>query len=213
MKRSTNSVAILGLAGIAWAMAAGAGFLFLETYRATPGEHGDPPRRTPVHSRLELDPVRANLVLLAHPRCPCTRASLAELERIITRCRGSVTAHVLFLRPGQAPEDWEKTDLWRTAAAIPDVRVLADEEGVEAVRFGINTSGHTLLYDAAGRLLFSGGITGSRGHQGDNPGSNSVISLLTGGRADRARTAVFGCPLFDPRPRCDERDEGCSDRP
>ena len=30
------------------------------------------------------------------------------------------------------------------------------------------TSGETMLYDASGRLVFAGGITGSRGHGGDN---------------------------------------------
>jgi glyoxylase-like metal-dependent hydrolase (beta-lactamase superfamily II) len=151
--------------------------------------------------------------MVAHPHCPCTRASLAELERIIARCRGAVTAHVLFLKPGRSPQDWEKTGLWRTAAAIPDVRPVADVDGAEAVHFGARTSGHVLLYDPSGRLLFSGGITGSRGHQGDNPGRVAVIALIAGGRADPARTVVFGCPLFEPRPRCDERAEGCSDRP
>jgi hypothetical protein len=213
MRSSGRPHLILGLAGIAWALAAGAGFFSLETYRAIPGEDGDAPHRLPVDSRVQRDPVRATLVMLAHPRCPCTRASLAELERIITHCQGLVTAHVLFLKPGQSPKDWEKTDLWRTAAAIPNVRVLADEEGAEAIRFGVKTSGHVVLYDASGRLLFSGGITGSRGHQGDNPGCNTVISLLTRGRADRARAAVFGCPLFDRGPRCDERAGECSNRP
>jgi hypothetical protein len=203
----------LGAAGIAWAMAVGAGFFLLEAHQATPGEVADPPRRWPVDSRLALDPARANLVLLAHPRCPCTRASLAELERVLARCPGSVAVHVLFWRPGRSPEGWARTSLWHSAVALPNVRVLDDEDGVEARRFGARTSGHALLYDAKGRLLFSGGLTGSRGHQGDNAGRGSVISLLARGRADRERTDVFGCPLFGPRPRLEERAEECSNRP
>ena len=42
----------------------------------------------------------------------------------------------------------------------------------------------------------SGGITGSRGHVGDNAGQAALIDLLGRGAADRSRTSVFGCPLF-----------------
>jgi hypothetical protein len=45
-------------------------------------------------------------------------------------------------------------------------------------------------------LIFSGGITGSRGHAGDNAGEMTLVSLLTRGQADRSGTSVFGCPLF-----------------
>lgn len=213
MPPAENLPTKLGAAGFAWAAAVAAGFFLIEAYTATPGEPGDPPGRWPAASRLARDPTRANLVLLAHPRCPCTAATLAELEQIMTRCRGAVTAHVLFLEPrGPSDPSW-RTGLQRTAEAIPDVRVLADRGGAEAARFGARTSGHALLYDPGGRLIFSGGLTGSRGHRGDNPGRAAVTSLLTGGQADRARTAVFGCPLRDPRRRCDEEAAACADRP
>jgi glyoxylase-like metal-dependent hydrolase (beta-lactamase superfamily II) len=102
---------------------------------------------------------------------------------------------VLFYRPRQFPAGWERTDLWRSAAAIPGVTVLVDPDGLEAERFGAKTSGHVLVYDSAGRLLFSGGITGSRGHEGDNDGSDSVLRLLTHGPPPRRHTLVFGCPI------------------
>jgi hypothetical protein len=52
-----------------------------------------------------------------------------------------------------------------------------------------------LLYDRAGQLQFTGGITGSRGHAGDNTGRDSVIRLLTGGGAARRHAFVYGCPI------------------
>jgi hypothetical protein len=58
------------------------------------------------------------------------------------------------------------------------------------------TSGQTVLYDNEGALLFSGGITGARGHAGDNAGRTSLVELLNRGAAGRSRTSVFGCPLF-----------------
>ena len=66
---------------------------------------------------------------------------------------------MLFLKPKQSGSEWEDTELRRSVAAIPSVMVLSDVDGAEARRFGAETSGHTLLFDRDGRLLFSGGIT------------------------------------------------------
>ena len=63
------------------------------------------------------------------------------------------------------------------------------------------TSGQVLLYQPSGRLAFSGGITPARGHSGDNPGSDAVLSLVRreARQADGVPVTcrVFGCPLFD----------------
>ncbi len=56
--------------------------------------------------------------------------------------------------------------------------MLRDDDGAEAKRFGAETSGQTLLYDERGTLAFSGGITGSRGHAGDNAGRASLLALI-----------------------------------
>jgi hypothetical protein len=45
-------------------------------------------------------------------------------------------------------------------------------------------------------LIFSGGITASRGHAGENAGVLALVALLTHGRPERRATSVFGCPLF-----------------
>ena len=58
-----------------------------------------------------------------------------------------------------------------------------------------STSGQTILYGADGTLLFSGGITGSRGHAGDNDGRAGLVALLTRAGRGQTRTKVFGCPL------------------
>jgi hypothetical protein len=176
----------------------------LWTYESTPGDVGAVPRSWP-GSRIQRAPGRATLVMLAHPHCPCTRASMDELAQIMASAQGRVVAYVLFLKPKQAGGDWEKTDLWQSAAAIPGVTVLSDLDGGEARRFGVKTSGHTLLFDSDGRLRFSGGITESRGHSGDNAGRSAIVSLLNNHRADRAQTSVFGCSLEDPKQMADRR--------
>jgi hypothetical protein len=136
-------------------------------------------------------------VFLAHPQCTCTRASLDELTRVLARAPRPPKTYVLFLKPAESEAGWEQTDLWRAAAALPNVTLLRDDAGIEARRFGVMTSGQTLLYDRRGLLVFSGGITGSRGHGGMNAGEATLVDLLTRGTADRHASNVFGCPLFD----------------
>ncbi len=129
-------------------------------------------------ARVELSRQGDTLVMFAHPQCPCTRASLAELERIISKSQGTVTPWIVFYKPSHTDDGWERTDLWRTAAAIPGAHVISDPDGAEARHFHVATSGQTLLYDAEGRLLFSGGITAARGHEGDNLGKNRSDRLV-----------------------------------
>jgi hypothetical protein len=120
-----------------------------------------------------------------------------ELAQIMARVQGKVRAYVLFLKPEGSGANWDDTDLRRSAGQIPGVTVLSDVDGTEARRFGVETSGHTLLFDSAGRLLFSGGITQSRGHAGGNAGESAIVSLVNNHTADRAKTFVFGCSLIE----------------
>ena len=135
--------------------------------------------------------------MLVHPHCPCSRASVGELALLLAKAQGLSTTHVLFHQPAGVPADWHRTDLWSTASTIPGVTVSVDHDGIEARRFGIATSGHTLLYDGDGRLRFTGGITASRGHSGDNAGRTSVVALLLRQPAQRRSTSVFGCSLLN----------------
>ena len=73
--------------------------------------------------------------------------------------------------------------------------MAADIDGALAKRFSIQTSGHALLYDSDGKLLFSGGITGGRGHAGDNEGRQTLTSFLEDGTSPSATRPVYGCPL------------------
>jgi hypothetical protein len=144
--------------------------------------------------------------MFAHPRCPCTRASVGELALIMRQCYGKVSAHVLIYEPGSSPGGWEQTDLWRRAGAIPGVHVHKDPAGVAARLFGATTSGAVVVYDASGRLVFHGGVTGSRGHSGDNAGRSSVVALINGELPGRHESFVYGCSIFgeavDDRPVC-----------
>jgi hypothetical protein len=192
-----KSLRIRVLLGACWLLAVGAGFFVILNYQNTVGTTGLAPQHWPAGTRLQPAPDRPTLLMFAHPQCPCTRASLEELNRLLARTQGRVTAQVLCFRPAQFPETWAHSDLWRSAEAIPGVAVHADLDGVEAQRFGAETSGYVLLYDTHGQLLFKGGITASRGHAGDNAGEDAILALLTGQPATVCQTRVFGCSLLN----------------
>jgi hypothetical protein len=185
----TLFLATLWLAAIAFGVRASL------NYETTPGRLGTSPQAWPTDSKIHRAADRNTLVMLAHPRCPCTRASVNELAKIMAHAHGSVRAFVLFWTPQNASADWEQTDLRRTAATIPGVTTLSDPDGLEAHHFGAETSGHTLLFDPEGRLLFSGGITASRGHDGDNMGESTIVSLINHRATVRRSTNIFGCAL------------------
>ena len=181
---------------IGWLATVAYGLSLFLNYDSKPGNFGATPGSWPA-AKFARAPDRPTLVMIAHPRCPCTRASIGELAQIMARTQGKLLAYVLFVIPGDGGASWEDTGLRRSAEKIPGVTVLSDVDGVEAVRFGAETSGYTLLFGADGRLLFSGGITESRGHAGGNAGESAIVSLVNNHATDRNRTFVFGCALGD----------------
>jgi hypothetical protein len=184
--------------GALWLAGVIAGLAWLAAYDNGPGLAAHAPARWPAGARIARDTAGPTLVMLAHPRCVCTRASLGELAELMARAHPRPKAYVVFIKPAETREDWDDTDLWRTAAGIPGVTPVRDDDGLETQRFGAETSGQTLLYDAGGRLMFSGGTTGSRGHPGDNLGRASILALLNREETHQSASSVFGCPLFAP---------------
>ena len=124
---------VLALTGVVWLAGLCLGFRSIWAYENAPGAAAQPPRRLPPPS---TSPAAGHLtlVLLAHPRCPCTYATVDELAEIMARTRETVRTRVYFYKPGGAPDRWAQTDLWRAAAAIPGVEVFADEGGRTAHR-------------------------------------------------------------------------------
>ncbi|MBI1840801.1 MAG: RedB protein [Verrucomicrobia bacterium] len=192
------TAAATALAAVVWLALVLAAMIWMTDYSNSPGNSVTPPAQWPSASQIPRNALGPTLVLFAHPRCPCTRATLGELDLLMARSQGQIQAHVLFVQPPGTTDNWAQTDLWRKASVIPGVKVHRDREGVEAKQFHLETSGHALLYDSAGRLLFQGGITIARGHSGDNPGRSALTDLLNGGlAAQNIKTPVFGCALLE----------------
>lgn len=196
MKLIRNPDIALIFTMIIWLLSIGVGVTLVMKFDNTSGTSGISPSGWPADSQIARNRQLPTLVMMVHPHCPCSRASINELAILMTLEAGRVNAEVVFVKPTGSPEKWEQTDLWQSAAIIPGVQLRVDD-GTEARRFGSLTSGKVMFYSASGQLLFSGGITSSRGQEGDNDGRSSIRSILAKGSTDVSTTPVFGCALFN----------------
>ena len=105
-----------------------------------------------------------------------------------------MAARVVVVDLAGSPKDWLWGQLWKQASAIPGVVTAVDEDGKDSQLLAQTTSGDVIVFNAAGRLVFQGGITDGRGHEGDNAGS-STIWLLEGAKPTTRQTPVYGCSL------------------
>ena len=182
---------------LVWASAVGAGVVWIWDYKMSPGVASGPPASWPESTGLRRS--GPTLVMTFHPRCTCSQASVTELARLMASLPQRPTVYALFVaaRPSVTP-------LWERAAAIPGVTPIADPDGAIAKAFGAETSGDVIVYSPSGALVFHGGLTAARGHEGDSFGRQRLLAVLRGDTPDRRSSPVFGCPLYDePNPRPD----------
>ncbi|MBL8910076.1 MAG: RedB protein [Archangium sp.] len=179
-----------------WALAVALTFVGIARYKSEPGLPAAAPARWPEASGLPRTAGMATVLLFAHPRCPCTRASILELNEVMNRAdvRQRARAVVVFF---QSDASVERSDLWKFVSQMPSTDIALDASQVERHRFGARTSGQVEVFDAEGALVFSGGITGSRGHAGLNVGRTDLIAAVTG-PAGEAAHPVYGCGLDEP---------------
>ena len=179
----------------AWVGCVGVGVAALIKYSSTPGTPAPLPARWPQQLPFKPQPSGFTLILTLHPHCPCSRATVGELARLMTRQAAGVRAYLLMVKPSGTPDRWELTSLWEQTRDIPGVVVMPDRNGALSQSLGATTSGQVFVFDPTGRALFSGGITAARGHMGDSVGSDAIASLLCGRATERHTAPVFGCPL------------------
>jgi hypothetical protein len=194
MSKTTISFSILfvcaGLFG--W------GFYTFEKFNFTPGPQIEGPSRFPASAEASLLHAKVpTLFVFIHPKCACTTATLAELGKLKAKAGDKLVTEVFIA----VEEDESETEI---IAAEDRVRangqtsIERDFKGAIAKKFGAETSGQTYLYSPAGELLFQGGITESRGHEGDNLGSSEILNLVTQKNQQEKLfgfVPTFGCKL------------------
>jgi hypothetical protein len=166
----------------------------MRQFESTPGRAAVAAKSWPAASGLVRNTAAPTLVMLVHPHCSCSRASLQELQAIVEKAPRSMRTYVVLYRPHDAKPGWEKTDIYTAAVRLRGAQVVIDEDGREAKRFGTFTSGQTFLYDGDGHLRFEGGVTSLRGHAGLNRGRADVIHLANALDGTGSHP-VFGCSI------------------
>lgn len=179
-----------------WLGLVGAGGYLAFHYETTAGDRAVSGPHWPDDTQLARAADGTTVVMFVHPECGCTAASLAELAEVVDAER---PARLLIVFVGGDAAALPTSASWRAAGRIPGAIRVRDPGGPtgEAHAFGAQTSGHVAVYDRRGALVFAGGITGSRGHVGDNVGRRAVLDALRGAPPATAVHAVFGCSLED----------------
>ena len=185
-----RTIAMFGWIGVVLIATAG-----LAHYSTVPGSKGNVPRAWPRELPFDRSREGATAVLMLHPHCPCSLATMSELERLVAELERQPRGLVLFFVPDGESDDWTAgPPLWDRADRLPGFEPAVDRSGEYSRELGGLTSGHLVVFDRAGQVSFSGGITPSRGHEGSSPARQAALEALRGA-THPANADVFGCPI------------------
>ncbi len=180
---------------IIWIVVIAFGYKILINYEFKPTSALESIQEFPQESQFTLDPKLATLFIFIHPHCPCSRASIEELSKLLAGFQNKLKVIAIFTKPKGVNASWIKTDLWHKVKSLPNVEMFIDYENHEAKIFKANSSGEVFLFKPNGNLVFHGGITSSRGHEGDNKGRSTISHYLSTGEIKDKQTFTFGCIL------------------
>lgn len=177
-----------------WSVLVGSLLLWLGYYSMQEGDRGV------VVREVENQPGLVAHFFL-HPQCPCSAASVEELDRLITRLGGKSDLHLIahVFEPANASHDWAASAMVARLRRMPGMQVRMDPLGKQGETLGVKSSGHLLIY-RDGLLRFSGGITAMRGHAGRSTSAQAAYLALMGQDEINATIEVdwlvFGCPIL-----------------
>ncbi len=187
-----------------WLLAIAAGWWFLDDYAYSVNVplDGGLAEHWPTQTTIARQPGNSTLLLFLHPKCPCSSATLTELDRLLAWLKQSSVRLpqlvVVSTVPHSADGSWFETATTQCAQLLPNADLFIDEGGREAARFGATTSGLVMLFDASGARQFAGGVTVSRGHEGPNIGCDCLAEILRGEATQYSELPAFGCRLCLP---------------
>ncbi len=193
--KTRNTLFILFLC---WVVLVIVGVTKLWLYASTEGQAAHALLVWPENSHIQRDlNADATLVLFTHFGCSCSNATFEELNKIIAQSSKKLDIHIRVVTYENLDAKLQEKKIREISQTVPNAKVMSDLNGVEAKYFDAKTSGQTFLYDRNSKLLFSGGITPFRGHEGDNEGQKAIVGLINEGHTERNLYSVFGCSLFE----------------
>lgn len=173
------------LIGAAWLGAVAWGVHATMSYESTPGKSAQTPR-----VRLASHDSKWTIVMVAHPLCPCTAASLKALKAVVAEHRATVECKVVFV--GERPKVVSQNMDLAGQVGASSVKWVSEEDAAES--YGAFTSGQTFVFGPKGELAFSGGITPGRGV--DQPQfAVKLFRSLISGQAPAGSVPTYGCGL------------------
>ena len=179
----------------AWGAAVLAYLVFLASYAQSAGTQHAPPALHAVSMPFASIGGRHLIVVALHPKCPCSRATATELERILSKYHETLDCVALVYRPERESDEWIESGLIAKIRSLPHTAIHVDVDGGMAATFGMSTSGAVILYSPLGEPRYWGGITCGRGHEGDNLGSDAVAAVLRGKSPRNSWQPVYGCQI------------------
>lgn len=195
-KQSTHSGRGLGSVVIAWSVLVLIGYGCMVFYSTAPAKSAISVGPFPTGSALAKGS-GLTLVTFLHPRCPCSKASVSELQELLAQSKfpSNLTVYAVVSQPHGSSAGFTQGAILDSLSGMKNVQLIIDKDDLESQRFGALTSGQTLLFDSQGNCLFSGGITAARGEVGANAGVDALLQCIASGQASPNKTPVFGCSL------------------
>ncbi len=185
-----------------WIAAVSLGYGCLLNYSSKPAVTTSGPSHFPQSESqtLELNKNGQTLIAFFHPQCPCSRATVAELSRVLTRqnifkTRTNLKVYAVISKPAGTDASFVRSSLVSALEAMKGVQVVIDDNDEQSRQFGAQASGQILLFNQQGEKLFSGGITAERGHEGESSGGDALSSHINGQQTALKTAPVFGCSM------------------
>ena len=190
---SDNTPSKLWLSLLVWSLFVAISFLWLLNYKGGAGAVSDPQKLLPLNAGI-VNTAQKSLYVFLHPNCSCSTATVNELKRLLHSIEVKPLVNIYFADVGDK-EGIQQSSLWNSVSSIDGVKLLIDDDNEVIDLMGQKTSGNIVLYDEMGHLKFNGGITSSRGHEGDSKGKLKLQALLRGENENAITINTYGCGL------------------
>lgn len=187
-------------------------FVLLPSSQQAPAFSSAAESKWPARTKLLPYQSQGHLLVFVHPYCPCTLATLKNLQDL--SIPETVTVSVVQLRNRNLESIHTPFSGISRIVEKKGWNLVLDDDGMEAKTFGATTSGECMLFSPTGSLLFAGGITASRGHSGENTGLDLLSGMIQqigkkpplasqmpttpqlAKKLTSSQFPTFGCPLF-----------------
>ncbi len=178
-----------------WAVIIALGMLQFYRYETREGAKEVSNKSWPEGTSLSYSKSKFSWVMGIHPKCPCSLATVGNLERLFRYIEEPF--HITALVRQDPLSDESKSKVVRRLSKLPQVSIFFDERGETAAKFGMLTSGDSRIYNRSGELIFAGGITINRSHEGWSPGASLILEQMSKGSKKSVELPVFGCNIQD----------------